>query len=310
MNFFHTVFGTCCGPFVFLTLRKHSLGKTLGHLFLLCFLCAVAIGVGNYYLLKYKWRATESGFCEIFGTMIYLNKKGILPEKQPDVSRRQEVPYNGLLIYVSPNGPEKDYPDETLKDRNFIVLWGQGALSIAFRDRKTWNWQTRMSDGNVKVLNALTFTEMKQHFLELASLKPAGDWDYGQNIVNDTMSSGQLFKLMRLGFSIYKGIEYFFTTLITVLFCSILFAAIQSLIMWIKLHEKQFGVIWKVFVYAFFPVIIVASAFPALQLPGTHLFDEMLVLGWGIYLFFVVRYLRVFSEINTDNQEPSSDERE
>lgn len=308
MNFFRSVFGTCCGPHVFLELRKHSIGKTLGHLFLLCFLCAVLIGVGNYYLLKYRWRATESGFCEIYGTMIYLNKKGISPDKLPDVSRRQELPYNGLLIYVSPNGPEKNYPDETLVDRNFIVLWGQGSLSAAFRSGKVWNWQSRMSDGAVKVLNTLTFSEMKQQLFAAASLKPVDNWNLGDNIVDETMSSRQLFKLMRLGFSIYKGVEYFFRTLIAVLFCTIFFTVIQGLIMWIKLHEKSFGAIWKVFVYVFFPVIIIASAFPALQLPGTHLFDEMLILGWGIYLFFVVRYLRVFSESNSDTQGTGSDE--
>ena len=308
MNFFSTVFGTCCGPHVFLTLKKHSFGKILGHLFLLCFLCAVIIGVGNYYLLKYKWRATESGFCEIFGTMVYMSKKGIAPDKSPEISRRQELPYNGLLLYVSPAGAEKDYPDETLKERNFIVLWGQGALSIAFRDRNRWSWQSRMSDGTVKLLNDLDYAAMKKHLLELAALKPVDDWDFGPNVVNETMSSRQLFKLMRLVFSIFKGGEYFFTTLITVLFCSIFFALIQGVITRLKNHAMQFGMLWKIFVYAFFPVIIVVSAFPALQLPGTHLFDEMLVLGWGVYLFFVIRYLRVFSENDQDSQETGSNE--
>ena len=35
----------------------------------------------------------------------------------------------------------------------------------------------------------------------------------------------------------------------------------------------------------------VVSAFPALQLPGTHLYDQMFIAGWAIYMFFVLRYL-------------------
>ena len=77
MNFIRSFFGTCCGTEVFRVLRDHSVGRVLRHLLLMTALCAVCIGVGSYYSLKYRWREAEAAFNAGFGTQLHFDKKGV-----------------------------------------------------------------------------------------------------------------------------------------------------------------------------------------------------------------------------------------
>ena len=297
MGFFRSFFGTCCGTEVFRTLRGHSWGRVLGHLLLLGILCAGFIGVGNYYMLKYRWRAAEAGFSDLFGSGINFDRNGAHPELAPEVSRRQEFPYNGLLIYVAPSGPEKEYPDETLIDRNFILLWHPACFAFMLRQGDAWVFTRCNPDTTFDLaVNPLSYGEMKGRLLETVAQKPADNWLWPEDFRKNGLSTRRLFRDFRLMFAKMKAVEYFLRQLLLTLFCTGVFAGIFRLFSRKKLPALTFGVVWKVAIYTAFPVTLVVSAFPALQLPGTHLYGELFVLGWAVYLFFVLRYLMLFPD--------------
>lgn len=293
MNFFRSFFGTCCGTEVFRVLRHHSAGRVLRHLLLMVILCAVCIGIGSYYSLKYRWRAAEATFNESFGTQLHFDKNGVHPDREVQMSRRQEFPYNGLLIYVSPAGPEKEYPDITLFDRNFILLWHPACFAFTMREGNAWIFCKYNADGKSElVVTPLSFAEMKERLFAAANLPPSDKWKWE----NEVLSSRQLFKDFRLGYSNAKAFEYFVREIFLVLLATVVFAAFFRLCSHRRYPQLTFAVVWKVAVYAAFPVLLVVSMFPALLLPGMGYFNELFVTGWAVYLFLVLRSLIIYPD--------------
>ena len=307
MSFFHSLFGTCCGVDVFSELRKNSWWRVFLHLFLLCVLCSIAIGIGNYLLIKYRWRAAYNSFDEIFGTRIQVSERGFFPEKDPDVSRRQEFPYNTLLIYASPQDPET-YPSETLRDRNVIIYWSQSCLALFIRSHNLWTMTEILPDFSRKDKQELNFEEVEKEIVRLGKLPPSQNWnvptDYKSGI-----SSSQMFRIARIGVVIGKALLFFVGELLLVLFVTLFFSIVYRAFAAKKVNNFRLGELWKISVYAAFPVILVMTAFPALQLPLTEYCSYMFIVGWSIYLFFVLKYLAGDSpENNSDDSEGASDE--
>ena len=58
-----------------------------------------------------------------------------------------------------------------------------------------------------------------------------------------------------------------------------------------KSNFISFSQLWKTAVYTAFPVLMVVSFFPALQLPGASYYSNLFMIGWVIYLFVVLKYL-------------------
>ncbi|MBE6398727.1 MAG: hypothetical protein E7041_01145 [Lentisphaerae bacterium] len=309
MSFFRSFIGTCCGTEIFQKLRKQSWGKTLWHLFLLSLICAVFIGIGNYYMLKYRWRSAEAGFRGIFGSRVYLSEKGVIPESEPERSRRQEYPYNGLLIYVSPQGAEKEYPDETLFERNFIVLWHPSCFAFMLRQEEKWIFVKYNPDGRSLdvAMPKLSYQELKKKLVDTANAQQQVKWRLPSDYENG-MTTPQLFKFIRTMFAIFKSLQFFFVQFFSVLLFTVFFASVFRLFCRNKLQEFSFAVMWKVSVYTAFPVMAVVSFFPALQLPGAKLYLELFVIGWLFYLFHVVRNLVLFQEDDDKKEEPANEQ--
>lgn len=303
MGFFRTFFGTCCGVEVFRTLREHSWARVVGQLLLLAVICSALIGIGNYCMLKYRWRDAQAAFADDFGGSVYFTADGVRPEQAPEVSRRQEFPYESLLIYVSPRGPEKSYPDETLRDRNFILLWHPAHFMLISRSRDVWNVFTLNPGFATSAEAQLSFPEMKERLLAGIAARPDPNarWNWPPEFTKRGLSTRKLFHNFRLSYSIAEAMFFFLHQLLMIVLCTGFFAAVFRLFSRKKLPDLTFGVVWKVAIYAAFPVLLVVSAFPALQLPGTHLYDQMFILGWAVYLFFVLRYL-VLWNADTDDR--------
>jgi len=309
MSFFRSFIGTCCGTEIFRQLRNQSWLKTLWHLFFLSLLCSIFIGIGNYYMLKYRWRSAEAGFNGIFGSRVYFSEKGIAPELNPGDSRRQEYPYKGLLIYVSPNGAEKDYSDETLVERNFIVLWHPACFVFLLRQDEKWHFfkynpNSRWLD---EMLLDMSHNEMKRKLVDTANSSQQSVWKLPTNYENG-MTTPQLFKFVRTMFAIFKSLQFFIIQFFSVLIFTALFSGCFRLFCRNKLQEFSFGVMWKIAVYTAFPVMAVMSFFPAFQLPGANFYLQLFVIGWLIYLFRVVRNLVLFQDDENDKEETANEQ--
>jgi len=292
MSFWRSFFGTCRGPYIFHDLcKKHSWGRVIWHLFVLCLLCSICIGIGNYLMVKFRWRAAYHKFNEVFGASVELSESGIIPRNAPDENRRQELPYNTLLIYT-PEGPDAEYADETLEKRNLIIVWNQAGLFVFTRhDGDLWSWVRYLPDGSLEnSADLIGYPAMKDKMIEFAGMK-LGDsrWAFPESMDGE-MDSYRLFRLIRFGFAVGKAALFFVSSLMLILFTSLIF----SVIYWLLSMKKQlfsFTTLWKTAVYAAFPVILVVNAFPALQLPGTNYYSYLFLIGWTGYLFYVLRYM-------------------
>lgn len=290
MSFFRSFIGICRGPYVIRDLQKHSWGRVIAQVFLLCLLCSIIIGTGNYLLLNYRWRAAYADFIEIYGSRLNVSKDGFIPERLPEISRRQEFPYNTLLIYVSPAGPEV-YPDITLRDRNLIVFWSRGCLAMFARNGDVWSVAKYNPDGSVDFpASAMDFEEMKSKLAEFSKLPASDEWVFPEQYRNG-ISVRQLFFSFRFSYALITAIGYFILNLCMVFFITLFFCVVFKVFSLRRSAAFPFGILWKTALYVAFPVLLVVSFFPALQLPGTGFYSNLFLFGWAGYLFFVLRYL-------------------
>ncbi|MBR7156717.1 MAG: hypothetical protein IKD22_07755 [Lentisphaeria bacterium] len=137
MNFFKVLYGLFRGPYIFTLLSEYSFGKVFRQLLAMVALCSALVYIGQYSILKLRWRETEAKFTARFGHGLSFTDRGVLPEEQPDVSRDLELPYSGMLLYSASNDKEK-YDDEELRLKNFILLWSSAGFGIAMRRDEKW----------------------------------------------------------------------------------------------------------------------------------------------------------------------------
>lgn len=310
MGFWGSFFGTCCGPQIFKDLRNHSWMRVIWHLFLICFFCSVAVGIGNYVLIKYRWRAIYNNFNEIFGPELILAKNGILPQNSPDVNRFQELPNNSLLFYAG-NDQTANVSDEMLRQRNLIFFWGRGALAVFVRSDKVWQQVAKFSPEEPFIQQSadlLTYDQMKSELLTLAKLPISENWSYPEEYRNG-LTSYQVLIFARMSYALGKAFFYFLTSLSLTVFSSLFFVLLFRLFSFGRPKIFSFSELYKVALYAAFPVLIVVNAFPALQLPGARFFEYLFLFGWIGYLSFVLKYLvRLFCEDQSKNWSESNGE--
>lgn len=299
MNFFRSFFGICRGPYVIYDLQKNSWGRVIWHVALICLICSIVIGIGNYALINFRWRAAYSNFNEIFGSRLDGSADGIYPVKNPEKSRRQELPYNTLLIYVSPEGPEV-YPDETLRDRNIIVLWSGAGIAVFTRNQNTWQQVIYNPDGSFDLSpDLLSYDDMKSELLKISKLPVSGKWNF-----TETISSRQLFFSLRFSYAMLTALRYFISGLFMIFFFTLFFAVVFKIFSSTRRNKMNisFSKLWKTALYTAFPVLLVVSLFPALQLPGSGHYGNLFVIGWALYVFFVLKY-QISNPEETNNED-------
>lgn len=310
MNFIKAFLASCRGPVAFVGLRSQPAWRVITHVVLTLLLSSICIGIGRYCALKYFWAQPEEQFVEVFGSGILIGKNGMLPEKDSGVSRRLELPYNGLLIYISPNGAEKNYPDETLEERNFILIWTPGYAALALRDRNNDRWNftaldaaqgelvTRMvQPGDSTVKTGLTLNELRGEFLKLAALPlPEKFKEFKED---GFLPAASLFKLMRGSMAAINGGAYLRLSMSLVIFGVLAY----MMVFWIaelfpgSEHRISAGEMWKIVLYAACPVIVVVNFFPMLQLPFEAWYEKIFLIAWIIYINVVKRWLEKNHEL-------------
>ena len=303
MGFFKSFIASCKGPLSFAELRRQPGWKVILHLFLTVLLSCIFVGIGRYAALKYQWSRPERMFIESFGSGVTVSTSGILPEKDVDISRRQELPYDGLLIYVSPKGAEKSYPDETLEKRNFILLWTPGQVALAIRNRENNRWALAAFSGDAEAMMSkatasgikentdLPYAQMRKELFELAA-KPLPK-EFAGLEKRQFLSAADLFKAMRGGMAAINGGAYFRYASLLLFFGVLTYMAVFFLMERFSGAERRIPAaeMWKIVLYAACPVIVVVNVFPMLQLPFESFYEKIFLVGWIVYINVIKRYL-------------------
>lgn len=294
MSFFRTLFESCCGPAGFEVLRQHSWIRVIWHMVLLVVLSSALIGAGEYLRLRQQWRGARSQFIEIFGEELYFTKNGILPGKEQNIGRCQELPYNGLLIYAAKDG-QKVYSEKTLRDRNFIILWSSAQIGVAVRGAENrWITVQRNPDNFLDMHNEQeleTFEQMRQKLVAMIAAPPTDKWYYGKNMP-EYIPVYKLYNFFRSVRAVSVAFAYAFQMLFLMILGTGIYTVCYRLINSGGKYRFLSGLEqWKIGIYAAFPVILVDGAFPMLQLPFVQYYGAMFVVGWVIYQFVVLNYL-------------------
>lgn len=304
MGLFKAFFASCRGPLSFVELRRQAGWRVVLHLFLTVLISCIFVAVGRYCALKYFWSRPEQLFVENFGEGINVSSVGMLPAKDADVSRRQELPYEGLLIYISPQGPEKNYPDETLAKRNFILLWTPGQFALAVRNHKTDRWtfagfsgdaETMVSQAvgknGIRETGNLTLDALRKEMMDVAKKPLAPEFAGMKN--KKFIPAQELFKTMRGGMAAFNGAVYFCNAFMLIFFGAVTYMLIFAVLEMLPGSERKIpaGEMWKIVLYSACPVIVVVNVFPMLQLPFESFYEKIFLVGWIIYINVIKRYL-------------------
>ena len=296
VSFFSALAGSCSGIAVFHRLRFHSCLRTLFHLLLMGLFCALLITWGEVNRQKGLQQAAVKVFESVFGKKVLNSETGLIPEKSPEKERFLLLPNEGRLWYL-PSG-KMTAPLTELEKCNFLILWAPKGFATAVR-ADSGKWLVNIAKpGNDRILlsSGKNLTNG-----ELLDLKLVSDKKWNLDAV-ESLSAEQIGQTLSSIWTISLFMQNLGLTLLLPLLYSALFVGVFRFSSGgrypVRLTYLEF---WKIGIYAGFPAMLVASAFPALALPFFS-FSTVYMAGLLIYwLYAASRLERELAAEESDN---------
>lgn len=297
VSFLTALAGSCSGTSVFSRLRSQSWVRTVFHLILMGLFCALLITWGEVHRQQGVFLAGAKIFESVFGSRILNNDRGLVPEKSPELERSVPLPNGGVLFYI-PSGRLTVSAAE-LEKCSYLILWAPGALATAVRSEGRWSSHTMFpGDDRVKLSRSVVMTTSQLLDMKLVSKEK---WDFDDL---EALSVQNLAKTFRGIWSISVFVQNLCLTLLLPVLYTAIFVGMFRLTSHgrypVRLSYREF---WKIGVYAGFPAMLVASAFPALDLP---LFSFSTVYMAGLLIYWL--YITAGIERETDDKESNANE--
>ncbi|MBQ7206186.1 MAG: hypothetical protein IJS01_00150 [Lentisphaeria bacterium] len=285
VSFLSAFFGVCSGVAVFHRLRFQSWGRTVFHVILLAVLASLLITSGEMRRRRPAIRAAAGAFAAVFGNKVLNAPEGLLPEKQPGAARSIVLPGGGLLCYF-PKG-EATLSAKELEKCLYVVFWAPRGFATAVRgDADSWTASTVVpGSGRVELTGNRTLTTSGLLRLKLDA---PGKWDIeGRESFTVRELAATCTAILRAGLMI----ENLLLTILLPFLYTAVFAGMFRLTAAGRAPRRLRGLeFWKVGLYAGFPSLAVASAFPALDLP-LFSFGTVYMVGLLIYWLYVTARL-------------------
>ena len=295
VSFLTALSGTCSGIAVFYRLRFQSWLRTVFHMFLMGAFCALLITWGEVHRQRPVFQAGVKIFESVFGTKILNTSRGLIPEKSPDSERFLVLPNEGRLWYI-PSGELKVSVGE-LEKNSYLILWAPGGVATAVRSASgNWTANVVLPD-NEKVMFSSPKTFSSQELLKL-KLVSEKKWNF------DNLESLSVENFSKT----FQGIwisTLFMQNLCLTLILPVLYTAIFVGMFRLTSNGRypirlSYSEFWKIGVYAGFPAMLVAAAFPALDLP---LFSFSTVYMVGLLIYWLYSASRIERELADEESE-------
>ena len=280
-------------------LRNHSWGRTIFHSVILALILASVISYFENARMQGVYEAAKRAFSGCFGDKIKLVSGGFVPEKDPDKCRSIALPDGGKLWYV----PDGKFASCTgLEENPFLIFWTPRGFGFAVRDQAHWKFNTAIPDPNAKAVfsgsRILSTAELQNY-----QMTSAGSWRIdGQ----EELSVDELTRMVGAVAWFCLLIRNLMLTLILPLLYTAVFVGMFRLTSNgrypIRLSYAQF---WKIGIYAGFPAMLVASAFPALDLP---LFSFSTVYMAGLLIYWLCVVHRIERQLAEEEMEFSNEQ--
>ena len=302
VGFFSVLKGTFTRLDIYPKLLNNSWWRTFLYLIIFIIILGSAVGFMQYRRMKPTINAFKIMLIENFGSHIIsdINNKFIYPVDNPEKSRQISFQNLCALYYPGKTGI-KDIP---VLAPNFFAIWHPQYLILG----------TKNSDDNI-ISHKFDFgTQTKLSKKQTLSNSFASLLKLNSNInytkLVKTEDNKTVFKIHfnQITNLISQAIILAFigNNIFIMLIHVLLLTGVFSFMYNISARSKNLNVtglkVWKLGIYASFPVLFVAAAFPALNLPLLS-FDTVYMFGLVIYWLKIISYTE-----RTISEEKSSDD--
>ena len=304
-GFWSALIGTCCGTAVFQRLRYNRWWRVLLHLALISLLCGAGISAGIYGRIRPQIQLLEERFNQEFGGF-ELSKRGILPVKSPETARVFALPLGGAIDYRPENVSGSGITEKEAQTLGFLFIWRPRLLTTAVHLEEEWMLleRTPMAEaGQIQIVPASELPEV------LARRQTAGthgnsELQLPQGEERIVISGTELMNVVRGNVLVSLLLLMFGMCLLLALLYTAIFAGMFRLTGGIsRLRNLTGGEFWKIGIYAGFPGMLVASCFPALDLPFLS-YGSVFMIGLVFY------WLAVVGRIEREKQEGGAGQNE
>ena len=302
VGFFSVLKGTFTRLDIYPKLLNNSWWRTFLYLIIFIIILGSAVGFMQYRRMKPTINAFKIMLIENFGSHIIsdINNKFIYPVDNPEKSRQVSFQNLCALYYPGKTGI-KDIPVLTPK---FFAIWHPQYLILG----------TKNSDDNVISRKFYFGTQNRLNQKEIFSNSLASLLKANSNVDFTKLAKAENNKtVFKMHFDIITNIitqtiiiVFIGNNIFMMLIHVLLLTAVFSFMYNISARSKNLNVtglkVWKLGIYASFPVLFVAAAFPALNLPLLS-FDTVYMFGLVIYWLKIIFYTE-----RTISEEKSSDD--
>lgn len=303
--FWSALIGTCCGSAVFQRLRYNRWWRVLLHLVLISLLCGAGITAGIYSRIRPQIQLLEERFNQEFGGF-ELSKRGILPVKLPDTARVFALPLGGAIDYRPENVFGGGITEKEAQTLGFLFIWRPRLLITAVHLEEEWMLleRTPMAEfGQIQIVPASDLPEVLARQQTVGThgnselQLPPGE----ERIV---ISGTELMNVIRGNVLVSLLLLMFGMCLLLALLYTAIFTGMFRLTGgFVRLRNLTGGEFWKIGIYAGFPGMLVASCFPALDLPFLS-YGSVFTCGLVFY------WLAVVGRIEREKQEGGTGQNE
>ena len=289
VGFLSVLKGTFTGLDIFPKLLNNSWWRTFLYLIIFIIFLSLIVGFMQCKRLKPTINALEIILVENFGNDIISDNKNhlIYPANNPEKSR-QAVLQNLCAVYYPGKSGIKEIP---AIEPNIFAIWHPDYIIVG----------TKHSAGNIISTKFYFdhFNNKSQNYNTVGSLasllKETSKVDFTQLTKQLDDKTVQKFDFSTITYLIYKllFISLVIQNIFTMATHVILLTAVFSFMYNLSAKNKELNVVgtklWKLGIYASFPVLVVAAAFPALDLPFLS-FSTVYMIGLVIYWLRIISY--------------------
>ncbi|MEI8245175.1 MAG: hypothetical protein WCI51_05045 [Lentisphaerota bacterium] len=284
MSFFNTLLGVCKGTEIFMQLFRLSPWKALWHLLILTTLCAIFITTVKTFPLYKDIDIACDAVAEQFGPVKFTDN-GIFPSTEPGRGRVVQLTETATITYI-PDLNTATLPDFDGENSTRGVFWSPGLVAGWYK-----------TDATEYLLVPLIYAPQKAR-ISARPFQKDGIMQY----LKENSSAGNPFRLpvssinaadMKIPVKIYATVITLGFQFLQILFQTVLLTALFTMIFNLvgsrNFKILKFRNIFVTAVYAGFPAIIVASFFPAFDLPLD--FNTVFIFCFAVYFIYIMSRL-------------------
>lgn len=295
ISFINALAGVCVSIEIFKKLKQQKIWRTLLHFVFLAFLCSLFIMLAGHESMLNEISQPLDVFEESAGGIV-LRDGGFYPQKEPE--KAYEIMLSPQIKLVYSPGFSLFNSDWINKD-GITILWFPRFWCVTITSSQTLRMRAFSGFPNSSMQDMLDIDDRDDlmKYLEKRSIE-------ADKKIRKT--DGKSFIVNRLEIEkFYIGgrfFYYWFEFCMQALFCSLLLSIFYKFVGARGSSSLKFGEIFCCSFYAAMPAMLVASFFPALNLPFLR-FGTVFLLGYFIYFLCVLNYLERAALENSQSQQ-------